>query len=796
MKINEYKTEISSMLTVFLIIVTLTNVFGQPDFKYIQIDSTKAKWGDFEDKNEYLRYFGLDASDVNFDGYKDILSGRYIYLNPGNEMERRWKRIDLGINVDGMLFVDVDGDEYADIIGQSLPAIYWFEAINQEGTAWTSMIVDSLPPTEHVNGQGYIIGDLIKGGKPEIMMAAGGGIYYCQIPEKRNMAPDKWNFKLAANTESEESFVIFDIDNDGDNDIVAGDIDENDMPSLLYAYLNPADDSENWDRKLIGRAVTSIDRVKLADMNGDNRPDLIISEERWPGEHPDANLIWYEHPDKPLSTIWEQHFVVTQYSMNNLDVCDIDLDGDNDIITNEHKGKKHKTEGYLNDGKGNFTPVLIDTGKENHLGTQCFDLDGDGDMDIIGQGWDHHQFMHVWRNDQVVRKFSWNHLSTSTGELPPNGLGNQQTSCLVADLDNNGINDFILTDRSVSPSVIWYRRVNNTWEVYVVEEEQLNIEAGAAFDDIDNDGDIDILFGGDFASNQIWWWENPYPNYENNVSWNRYIVKNSGNNKHHDQMFGDFDGDGQKELIFWNQYGNQLCIAQIPENVKKTKAWEYEPIYSYSIDSEMQQTGYQEYPDWKGINEHEGLARADIDGDGLDDIVGGGLWFKYSGEKGFTPQIIDKSYTFSRYAVGQLIEGNRPEVLLVVGDGIAPLYLYQWNEKVDGNGNGTGTGTWNRKMILPEVDNGHTLEVIDFDGDGHLDIFSGEMRFGEGNPDSKIRILLGDGKGNFIVHEVATGFAIHEGKISDLDGDGDFDILAKPYSWNAPRVDIFINVSK
>lgn len=33
----------------------------------------------------------------------------------------------------------------------------------------------------------------------------------------------------------------------------------------------------------------------------------------------------------------------------------------------------------------------------------------------------------------------------------------------------------------------------------------------------------------------------------------------------------------------------------------------------------------------------------------------------------------------------------------------------------------------------------------------------------------------------------------HEARVADLDGDGDLDILDKPYHWEAPRVDVWIN---
>jgi FG-GAP-like repeat len=361
----------------------------------------------------------------------------------------------------------------------------------------------------------------------------------------------------------------------------------------------------------------------------------------------------------------------------------------------------------------------------------------------------------------------WVHLSSKKEDLPSPGAATQQTASVILDVDKDGLNDFIIGARGAAPSIVWYKRTETGWIRYVIDADVLPIEAGGAFYDIDGDGDLDIVMGEDSNGNKLYWWENPYPNYDSAVPWTRREIKNSGSNKHHDQIFGDFDGDGREEIVFWNQGANKLFRADIPADPKGTQPWAYMEIFSSASES-------------------EGLAQADVDGDGIMDIVGGGRWFKYAGDGRFAPKVIDDKQRFARAAAGQLKKGGWAEVVFVCGDCKGPLKWYEW----------TGSRWAGHDLLGFDVDHGHSLAVADFDGDGNLDIFCAEMRLDGRNPGAKTWIFFGDGEGNFTPTVISTGYGNHESKVGDLDGDGNMDILSKPYNWETPRIDVWLNKGK
>ena len=355
----------------------------------------------------------------------------------------------------------------------------------------------------------------------------------------------------------------------------------------------------------------------------------------------------------------------------------------------------------------------------------------------------------------------WLHLSSTRGEVPAADV-DRQVAALVADIDGDGVQDFVIAGYE---KMAWFRRQKEGWKRYPIENgsPQVRMEAGGDCCDIDGDGDLDVLMGAQSKQGEIWWWENPNPHFAADKPWVRHKVIAVGGT-HHDQIFGDFDGDGKPELAFWYNAGMQLFLARVPQDPKKP--WPYWEIAKLP----------------PGKQRPEGLAKADIDGDGKLDIVGGGYWFRHVEGNRFQAEAIDDEYRFSRSAVGQLIPGGRPEVVINSGDAPGPLNLYQWDGK-----------TWQKRTLIDRVVHGHTLQIADIDGDGRLDIYAAEMHTPGAGDRCRQWILYGDGKGGFDIRVLSTGIGSHESKLGDLNGDGRIDILQKDFQKDR-RVDVWLNL--
>ncbi|HTG44558.1 MAG TPA: hypothetical protein VK633_08500, partial [Verrucomicrobiae bacterium] len=320
---------------------------------------------------------------------------------------------------------------------------------------------------------------------------------------------------------------------------------------------------------------------------------------------------------------------------------------------------------------------------------------------------------------------NWRHLSSANGDLPVPPASAGQSGLKVLDVDKNGQNDYIITLWG-SPGIVWYRHVGNQFEKYIIEPDQMGLSHGETFKDIDGDGDIDLILGDAGLGTQLYWWENPYPNYDPNTRWVRRLVRGAGSpGFYHDNIWGDFDGDGVEEFMSWYQYGQQLLFFEVPANPKTSGQWPVSTVFSWSGES----------------LKYRGTDRSDINLDGKIDFVGGGGWFEHQGGSSFAYRPIDETMAYSQIKAGQLIAGGRPEVVCVLELDDGPLNMYSW----------IGSA-WQKFTLVTNLAESHTLQLGDINQDGHLDIVVGELaQVGAipETPGARLLALYGDSAGNF-----------------------------------------------
>ena len=170
-----------------------------------------------------------------------------------------------------------------------------------------------------------------------------------------------------------------DIDGDGDPDVATNGYWIESPGGDLEGPWEVRSIDEKWHNQTKGWQANAT-KVFCRDINGDDRVEVFISHSESPG-YP---VSWYEASD-PREGQWTEHTITENLPMaHTLQVFDLDGDGDQDVLTGQNAGqirKNPKLVVFLNDGDNlHWTPQIVDTrGTYNSL---VGDADGDGLPDI------------------------------------------------------------------------------------------------------------------------------------------------------------------------------------------------------------------------------------------------------------------------------------------------------------------------------------------------------------------------------------------------------------------------------
>lgn len=670
---------------------------------------------------------------------------------------------------------DIDGDGDLDIVACSRldDKIAWYENIDGLGTFGPQRIV-SLEPDEPLE---VFTADLDGDGDQDILSASGTDNtvgWYENLDGAGNFGP---RVIINNNTEDTDHVQAADLDGDGDLDVV----NISDGTPFLFWYENTDGLGTFGPPIVISTVAGNGVALELGDVDGDNDIDVIASK-------PFDDVFWYEN-DGNGSFSAEQLIDQSVGVARDLELGDMDGDGDMDLVAASSDSGELKWYPNL-DGAGTFgTEIIINSNATYPLDTFLMDVDNDSDLDVVA----------AVLSD---RQFIWHENLDGAGNFGPpqiifeGGIANRKV--FLDDFDGDGTPDLITTT-SGGGGIIGLHR-NPGYDGMFTDRELVNnsyfYPEVVEINDVDNDGDQDFMFGLD--GGVIGWLENT--NGQGSFDTRMNLISSQQSNIKY-FVNEDIDGDGDLDVVAsarspnasigWyenlNGAGDYGPLQEVFSNglftVNEVHAFDFDgdedlDLLACSLSADAlywfeNTDGQGNFGPSQQINST--LTRigttyaADVDGDGDLDVLATSdntnilVWYENTdGLATFGPaQQLATSVGSEELRAIDLDNDGDEDILAAGTNSIRKLI------------NLDGMGTFSVSNL--SVSSLKSLRTPDMDNDGDPDIVYGS-RF-----DGAVYWLENeDGNGNFVFQgTVAEGFeSVYGVAAGDLDGDGDMDIAS------------------
>lgn len=573
--------------------------------------------------------------------------------------------------------------------------------------------------------------------------------------------------------QSPHSVFSADLDGDGDMDILTSSYFGN-----RFVWIENIDGTgEDIVVHTIDANVQAPWGVHAADLDGDGDLDVMVACLS------SNNVIWYENTDGNGNFVQKQ--ALYAYKANFLRAVDIDDDGDLDIVWSSTSDSKIKW--IRNDGLGTFGLTFnIDTNASGVRNFYIADVDNNGSMDIVSSFFAQGGQGVVWYK---------NTNGNFGNRILISNVVDYVTSVYAGDLDGDGDID-VVSASSGDNKIAWYENLdgNATFGTQQVLSLAVNGASVVRIADVDDDGDLDIIFASNDDSKIAW-----LENLDSTGSFSGEIFISSHSGDLRDIHFSDMDGDGDLDfltasnnniILFKNTNGGDSFASNIltkhinggrivftgdidgdgDMDIVAASYWDDKISWFENLDGQGNFHNTQKIIS-ETIDGATSVFVGDVDGDGFNDVLATSylsdsvVWFKNIDGLGTfaDPQIIDDNlYQASRVYLADIDNDGDMDVF-ALGRG-----RITWYTNLDGQGN------FSTQQTIDNINNFlmYDIDFGDLDGDGDLDI-SVASSYG------RLYYLNQDGQGTFGSKQIIAG-AFHRAvstKIADLDNDGDNDIV-------------------
>jgi hypothetical protein len=434
--------------------------------------------------------------------------------------------------------------------------------------------------------------------------------------------------------------------------------------------------------------------------------------------------------------------------------ADMDGDGDIDLMGGgayEHVGDKliSRVRWWENEGLGRdyWTEHTVADRETTNLECEAADLDGDGDLDIVGGVSSTQASLEWWENlDRHGTEWRAHIIDTNRpASYDP----------IAVDLDLDGDLDLVTT-HPIAPGVSVWQNTNGRFTLAAAFGDDGHVTVG----DLDGDGDPDLVFAA-FRGTELAWYENNRGALD---TWTKHPLVTTPDALGGHAPVGDFDRDGDLDIVYYVEDTGLFWLEN--QTIGRNATFPQKQVIR------------------KSVNGAECVQAADFNRDGLVDLVGSAfsegsikvwlnldpahnLWLErkvtdaFSGVEAVFPADLDN-------------DGD----LDILGASFTSDAVRWWEN------DGSNPPSWTEHAIAEDFNGAHDVCAGDIDRDGDLDVVAVAYF------DNQVAWWSNDGSprdGGWVFHSVSDTFlGANSVTLADMDDDGLLDIVAS--AWVSDQV--------